>query len=37
MLLLLPAAAFAQGPLIVVGGGTTVPEITAKALELGGG
>jgi len=27
----------AQGPLIVVGGGTTMPEITARALELGGG
>ena len=27
----------AQGPLVVVGGGSTVPEITAKALELGGG
>jgi cyanophycinase len=34
---LLAGPAFAQGPLIVVGGGTTVPEITAKALELGGG
>jgi cyanophycinase len=37
LLLLIPVRAFAQGPLIVVGGGTTVPEITAKALELGGG
>src|SRR3954452_19068173 len=37
LLLLLPAPVLAQGPLIVVGGGTTVPEITAKALELGGG
>jgi cyanophycinase len=36
-LLLLPVRALAQGPLIVVGGGATVPEITAKALELGGG
>jgi cyanophycinase len=37
VLLLFPAGAFAQGPLIVVGGGTTVPEITARALALGGG
>jgi len=37
VVLLLPARAFAQGPLIVVGGGTTVPEITARTLELGGG
>jgi cyanophycinase len=37
LLFLLPVEAFAQGPLIVVGGGTTIPEITAKALELGGG
>src|SRR3954471_18402170 len=36
-LLFLAVPASAQGPLIVVGGGTTVPEITAKALELGGG
>src|SRR4051794_4542211 len=37
VLLFLAAPVFAQGPLIVVGGGETVPEITAKALELGGG
>ena len=37
ILLLVPVRAFAQGPLIVVGGGATVPEITARALELGGG
>jgi len=37
VLLLSPVRALAQGPLIVVGGGATVPEITARALELGGG
>jgi cyanophycinase len=37
LVLSLSLRAFAQGPLIVVGGGTTVPEITARALELGGG
>jgi cyanophycinase len=36
-LVLFPAVAYAQGPLIVVGGGGTVPEIAAKALELAGG
>jgi cyanophycinase len=36
-LLLLTVTAYAQGALIVVGGGTTVPEITAKTLEIAGG
>jgi cyanophycinase len=29
--------AFAQGPVVVVGGGTTVPEIVARTLDLAGG
>ncbi len=37
LLLVWSAPALAQGPLIVVGGGTTVPEITARTLELAGG
>ena len=37
ILLLLPAAAFAQGPVIVVGGGNTGPEIVERGLALGGG
>lgn len=37
-LVLVPAIAFgANGPLVVVGGGGTGPEIVAKALELAGG
>ena len=38
VLVMLPTVAFAaNGPLIVVGGGGTGPEIVAKALELAGG
>jgi cyanophycinase len=34
---LVPAFAFAAGPLVVVGGGGTGPEIVSKALALSGG
>jgi len=37
ILVLAPAFGFAAGPLVVVGGGGTGPEIVAKALELSGG
>jgi cyanophycinase len=37
VLLLLPGQLFAQGVVVVVGGGTTVPEIVTRALELAGG
>jgi cyanophycinase len=37
LLLFVPGLAFAQGSVIVVGGGSTGPEIVSKALELGGG
>jgi cyanophycinase len=37
MLLFAAAPAFAQGPVVVVGGGTTTAEIVAKTLELAGG
>ncbi len=36
-LLLVPVCAFAQGAVVVVGGGTTSPEIVATTLELAGG
>ncbi len=36
-LLLLPATAYAQGAIVVVGGGTTVPEIVTRTLEISGG
>ena len=37
LVFLCPALAFASGPLVVVGGGGTGPEIVAKALALSGG
>jgi len=36
-LVLVPAFAYAAGPLVVVGGGGTGPEIVSKALALSGG
>src|SRR6186997_1901261 len=35
--ILVPTLAFAAGPLVVVGGGGTGPEIVSKALALSGG
>ncbi|HEY2431595.1 MAG TPA: cyanophycinase [Vicinamibacterales bacterium] len=35
--LLEAACVFAQGPVVVVGGGSTVPEIVARTLDLAGG
>jgi cyanophycinase len=37
VLWLLPVPGFAQGPVVVVGGGATVVEIVTKTLELAGG
>ena len=37
LLLLLPVRAFAQGPIVAVGGGDTGPEIVGRVLELAGG
>jgi cyanophycinase len=37
VLLLVPVCAVAQGAVVVVGGGTTSPEIVARTLELAGG
>lgn len=37
VVLLVARPAWAQGPVVVVGGGTTVPEIVSRTLELAGG
>ena len=37
VVLLFAGVASAQGPVVVVGGGTTVPEVVSRTLELAGG